>query len=90
MIIHICVPKPVSRKISRRNCPDCGKRAVFVSVYYEWYGSSSTCLNCGRAWQDGEWMPLAFYRYARRDNIKSAKAEYRRAEVEARVKEGTE
>jgi len=32
-----------------------------------------TCLNCGRRWSDGEWMPLAFERNSRQNSINIAK-----------------
>lgn len=49
-----------------------------ISFHYMWYGWDSTCIRCGRQWMDGEWMELDFYRYARRDNINTAKSHWRR------------
>lgn len=74
----ICTPTRASQTITAGDCPDCGRRTRFVSFHYEWYGTDSTCLRCGRRWSDGEWMPLPFARFARRDSIEAAKAEWRR------------
>lgn len=79
--LHIHAPLPIEKRLHRVNCPDCKKRAFFISFYYEWYGASSTCLNCGRRYNDGEWERLQFYRYARKDNIQHAKKHYRRIAV---------
>ena len=76
-IVHINAPLPVEKRIHRLKCPDCKKNTFFVSFYYEWYGASSTCLKCGRRYNDGEWVTLPFYRYARRDNINNTKKYYR-------------
>jgi hypothetical protein len=70
--IHINAPQATAKKADFRECPDCGKRSLFLSFFTPWYGWSATCLRCGRNWQDGEWMALVFYRHARRDNIRSA------------------
>lgn len=40
-----------------------------------WYRQ---CLRCGRNWQDGEWMPLAFERGSRRKSIERAKRLWRK------------
>jgi len=74
----VCMPNLSRQAIRRGICPDCGKETRFISFYYEWYGSDATCLRCGRRWCDGEWMPLPFTRFARRDNIEQAKAAWRR------------
>lgn len=79
LTVHIHAPSPTSRFARKHVCPDCKKESLFIGVHYEWYGSTQTCLRCGRKWCDGEWMPLGFYRHARRDNKRAAKAAYRRA-----------
>ena len=78
-MVHICAPRPTSRALISAVCPDCERATQIISIYYEWYGPSATCIRCGRTWQDGEWMPLAFSRTARRDNIRAAKKAYRNA-----------
>ncbi len=76
--IHINFTKTHERKAYRRICLDCGKKSVFVAFFQEWYGWDTTCLRCGRSWADGEWMPLEFYRYARKDSISSARKRWKR------------
>lgn len=79
MNVHICAPLPTHRFHFKKVCLDCKKESLFIGVSYEWYGSDATCLRCGRKWCDGEWMPPGFYRNARRDSKRAAKAAYRRA-----------
>jgi hypothetical protein len=31
-----------------------------IQFHTTWYGWDSTCIKCGRNWQDGEWMDLPF------------------------------
>jgi len=76
--IHIKFTKTHRREIHKENCPDCKKDSFFLSFFENWYGWDKTCLRCGRRWSDGEWMPLNFYRYARRDSIEAAKKRWRR------------
>lgn len=76
--IHICTPTTINRDIFTSQCPDCGRKSRFLCWYYEWYGPSTICLNCGREWEDGEWMPLPFTRGARAKNIANAKARWRK------------
>ena len=77
MNVHIYAPPAISRFIRSGVCPDCKKRTRFIGWCYEWHGASSTCLRCGREWQDGEWMPLPFMRGARERNIAKAKRRWR-------------
>jgi len=58
-------------------CPDCGRYTRFAHFHMTWQGWDSTCLRCGRRWGDGEWLPLDFSRYARRDSIDSAKRRWK-------------
>ena len=74
----ICSPTLKRQSITAGECPDCKTWTRFINFTYEWYGTNSICLRCGRRWSDGEWMPLEFYRYARRDNIAAAKRVWRR------------
>jgi hypothetical protein len=76
--IHIHAPAATDRKLWRHICLDCGKNAYRVSFFTPWYGWDSTCLKCGRHWQDGEWMALDFMRGARQKSIDSAKKQWRR------------
>ena len=80
-LVHVCAPRPVDKRVISGVCPDCQKRSRFLLFFYEWYGATQTCLRCGRRWCDGEWMPLEFYRFARRDNINEAKAAWRRSTI---------
>jgi Zn ribbon nucleic-acid-binding protein len=76
-LIHIYVPPVTHRFILHRRCPDCKRLSWFLGWGYEWHGPTVTCLRCGREWQDGQWCPLPFYRYARRDSIEGAKRYWR-------------
>jgi hypothetical protein len=31
-----------------------------LAFFTPWYGWDSTCIRCGRQWQDGEWSELPF------------------------------
>lgn len=75
--LHIHAPQPSMRRILAAKCLDCKKRSRFVAFFTEWYGWDQTCLRCGRRWSDGYWMPLEFYRFARRNNINAAKKQWR-------------
>jgi ribosomal protein L37AE/L43A len=85
-VVHLNIPETLTHKAVKVLCPDCKKESLHLIFCYEWYGPERTCLRCGRKWSDGHWMPLAFYRYARRDNIRSAKRHWR--QVSAVKKEG--
>ena len=71
--IQINAPRYSKVEKFRKKCPDCQKRAYMIASHQEWYGWDITCLSCGRHWQDGEWIPLDFYRNARKDNIDNAR-----------------
>lgn len=73
----VCSPTLTSQSIRAGDCPDYGKRTRFINFHYEWYGTDSTCLRCGRTWSDGERMPLPFERGARRKSIERAKRLWR-------------
>jgi hypothetical protein len=75
--VHIYAPPVVEKRIVRTTCPDCGKPTRMLCFFQEWHGWSSTCIRCGRHWDDGEWIPFEFYRNARRDSIASAKRRWR-------------
>ena len=75
--VHIHSPQPTAKEIKGMICPDCEKRTRMLSFYTPWYGWDSTCLRCGRNWQDGEWMPLDFVRQSRQTSIQRAKQQWR-------------
>jgi hypothetical protein len=77
--VHIYAPPSTGRSVRWAECPDCGKRSPMASIYYEWHGPHSTCMRCGRSWSDGEWMPLAFSRTARRDSRDQMRRSWKRA-----------
>jgi len=70
--VHIYAPQPSVKSLTSAKCPDCGDDTVFVGFHVEWHGWDETCIRCGRRFCDDEWMPLDFYRHARRDSIKRA------------------
>lgn len=77
MILHIHAPQPQMKSLTRASCGDCKQESLFVGFHTPWYGWDETCVRCGRHWQDGEWLPLDFYRYARRDSISRARKRWR-------------
>lgn len=83
MIGHVNAPIPIEKFIRIGKCPDCKmKRARFIVLAYDWYGADQTCLNCGRRWSDGQWMPLDFVRGSRQKSIAQAKKAFRRYSTE--------
>lgn len=76
--VHIHDPMPSNKYIKSGDCPDCKKRTRFIVFYTDYYGIDSTCMRCGREWQDGEWCALPFIRGIRRLNIEEAKKKFRR------------
>jgi hypothetical protein len=85
-MIHINFVKTHSRFIRRQICPDCKKMSYFVGFYQEWYGVDETCMRCGREWSDKEWIPLEFSRFARKNNIVSARKRWKRGLDKADIK----
>lgn len=85
--IHIYAPVPDVMNIHAGVCPDCKKHSWFISFVFAWHETNTTCLRCGRQWQDGDWCALPFERGIRQKNIASAKkwwrtyAEMKKAEV---------
>ena len=79
--IHINWTKTHDKKITWTKCSDCGRFAPFAWFHQDWYGWSTTCLRCGRQWENGEWALLDFTRYARRDSIASAKKRWRQSKT---------
>ena len=75
--IHIHAPRATAKSVMVGNCPDCKKRTRFLGWFTPWYGWDSTCIKCGRSWQDGEWCPLEFERQSRQKSIASAKRIWR-------------
>lgn len=75
-LIHIHRPQATKCRKRRLKCHDCNKRSTFAAFFTPWYGWHETCLNCGREWGDGEWLPLAFSPTARAENIIAAKKKW--------------
>jgi hypothetical protein len=76
--VHIHAPSATAKSIRAGNCPDCKKRTRFIGFFTPWYGWRTTCMRCGREWNDGEWGALDFVRGIRRRNIAHAKNTWRR------------
>lgn len=81
MNIHIHAPQPTDKSIHVATCPDCKQRTRMISFFTPWYGWESTCINCGRNWQDGEWTPLDFVRQSRQKSIAAAKKRWRTTQL---------
>ena len=58
-------------------CLDCKNRTRMIQFLTPWYGWDSTCIRCGRRWQDGEWMALPFIPKSREISVSSAKKRWR-------------
>lgn len=76
--VIVCCPATIVVRGVRR-CPDCKRVGRWAGFDAFWYGIYATCLNCGRSWEAGEVLPLAFARGVRADAI--AKARRRWAEA---------
>ena len=74
--IHIHAPQPTEKSAVAVTCPDCKERTRMLSFFTPYYGWDSTCIKCGREWQDSEWMPLDFVRGSRQKNIDRAKTRF--------------
>lgn len=81
MSVHVYAPRATNKRIVTDTCPDCKQRTRFLEVFTPWYGWDSTCIKCGRQWQDSEWMALDFIRQARQRSIELAKQKFRRTKI---------
>ncbi len=89
--IHICRPETTAKAVTATTCHDCKKRTRMLQFFQPWYGWRSTCIRCGREWDDGYWMDLPWcsgfwgrdsegkYRFMkpREHNIEHAKRRWR-------------
>lgn len=87
--IHIHAPRPTEKAILITICPDCKRRTRMIQFFTPWYGWESTCIRCGRSWQDGEWMPLTFEPQSRQKSIQRAKKLWRRLDKGIRRSENS-
>ncbi len=53
MLAHICTPLLESWKIRVLYCPTCKRRRRMLVEFFEWYGSTTSCLMCADEWNDG-------------------------------------
>jgi hypothetical protein len=58
--VHIYAPRATAKVVSRGTCPDCKLPSRFLAFFTPWHGWDSTCIRCGRHFQDGYWLPLPF------------------------------
>ena len=72
MSIFICAPKSIEQVINIIHCPTCDGDQKFMCEFYEWYGWSQTCLNCGERWNDGEREERPFMPAWRKKSIEEA------------------
>lgn len=79
MNIHINYCRYSAKAINRIDCIDktCKKNVFGASFFQEWYGWTTTCLNCGRQYANETMLQLDFARGIRRHNIESAKRTWR-------------
>ena len=60
MSIHIHAPAETEKAVRTTTCPDCKQRTRMLQFFTPWYGWKSTCVKCGRQWDDGHWLALPF------------------------------
>ncbi len=74
---HIHIPTPTERYIGKMHCSDCSKRSWMLFWFFEFGGTDSICLKCGRRCSDGNLMPIEHDRDARKRSIEKAKKRWR-------------
>lgn len=72
MTVHIKFTKFTKRKVAEQDCPTCKSKQEFLCEFENWYGWTTTCLNCGDRWQDGELCPRPFFRGWRKQSVRHA------------------
>ncbi len=72
--IHINRPRLEAAGNPVAYCPTCTVATVFWSSFHHWYGWTSTCSQCGDAWQDGEMMPRPYFCGPWREDAKRSAA----------------
>ncbi len=76
--VHIHAPIATAKNLSEKTiCLDCKRSTRMIGFFTPWYGWDSTCILCGRSWQDSEWTPLDFVRQSRQKSIAYAKQKWR-------------
>ena len=76
--IHIHATAATAKEAVATTCPDCKRRTRMLAFFTPWYGWESTCIRCGREFGDGEWLPLPFNRFCRKENVAAAKSLWRK------------
>ncbi|NNP70963.1 hypothetical protein [Acinetobacter sp. Ac_5812] len=77
MNIHINRPRYAAKDCYRFECLDCKKKTFALAFFQHWHGWHTTCLNCGRQYDDGQWVTLEFCRGIRKQNKDWAKNTWR-------------
>jgi ribosomal protein L37AE/L43A len=54
-------------------CPTCKKDTLKLCQYFEWYGPSVVCLECGERWEGGERLPRPFAPKWREKSVERAR-----------------
>lgn len=70
--IHICRAQTIGWKVTRRKCPNCGKRRMLLE-WFEWYPPILSCLNCGDRWSEDGRQERPFMRGWREQAIAELK-----------------
>lgn len=66
--VHLYAPAPCLRMIRWHVCHDCKKLSPFAILCYEWHGPSSTCMRCGRDYNEDGMVRAPFMRGWREEN----------------------
>ena len=81
MTIHVYRPEVITKHATAGTCPDCGQRTRCLGHSYEWFAGDSTCIKCGRSFNEDGWVPLPFVRGSRQKEIARAKEQFRRTKA---------
>ena len=68
--IIVCSAHYDIQEIDRQDCPTCKSKQPFLCQHEDWYGWTTTCLNCGDTWMDGELRERPFMKGWRKLAIK--------------------
>jgi hypothetical protein len=72
--VHIYAPPVASRFVRLNRCPTCDRDRRMLGEYWEWYGTTWTCLGCGDRWADDERLERPFCAGWRQMNVRRARA----------------
>ena len=69
----LCSANLLDAELRTDFCSTCKKAVLKLCQYFEWYGPSVVCLECGERWEDGERLPRPFAPKWREKSIERAR-----------------